>query len=120
MTILFRRIKPFKFRITFDLIAKFLGIPQSQIVRAECWRYILFVHRRDRGGQFISYRKLVLWIQAIASLIQTCTTLEDLWQMGLWVRQECQKFDYDQRIIDYLRRIWIKRRDALRSPQLKP
>ncbi|MFE1746123.1 hypothetical protein [Coleofasciculus sp. H7-2] len=59
MTILFRQIKPFKFRIAFDLIAKFLGIPQSQIVRAECWRYILFVHRRDRGGQFISYRKLV-------------------------------------------------------------
>ena len=45
MTILFRRIKPAAFPITLDLIAKFLGIPKSLIVRAERWAYVLFVHR---------------------------------------------------------------------------
>ena len=68
MTILFRRIKPYTFPITLDLIAKFLHIPKSLIVRAECWAYVLFVHRRDKGGQFISYRKLAMWLKAIASI----------------------------------------------------
>ncbi|MEQ8464644.1 hypothetical protein [Coleofasciculus sp. E1-EBD-02] len=53
MTILFRRIKPRTFPITLDMIAQFLGIPKSMIIRAEHWAYVLFVHRRDRGGQFI-------------------------------------------------------------------
>jgi len=47
-------------QITIDLIAQFLGIPKSMILRAEPWAYIIFVHRRDKGGQFISYRKLKL------------------------------------------------------------
>jgi hypothetical protein len=60
MTILFRRIKPSTFPITLDLIAKFLGIPESMLVRAVCeawcvsskrWPYVLFVHRGDKGGQ---------------------------------------------------------------------
>lgn len=44
--------------ITVSEIAQFLNIPEHQIVRVEFWKYIVFVHRRDVGGQFISYRKL--------------------------------------------------------------
>ena len=117
MTILFRRIQPHKFPITIDLIAKFLKIPKSLIVRAERWAYVLFVHRRDKGGQFISYRKLAMWLKAIVSIIQTCTTLDDLWQVGLWIRQECDKFEYDKPVLEYLRRVWAKHRDFLRDLQ---
>jgi hypothetical protein len=113
MTILFRRIKPHKFPITIDLIAKFLKIPKSLIVRAECWAYVLFVHRRDKGGQFISYRKLAMWLEAVVSIIQTCTTLDNLWQVGLWIKQECEKFEYDKPVLEYLRRVWAKHRDSL-------
>lgn len=115
MTILFRRIKPYSFPITIDLIAKFLHIPRSLILRAESWAYVLFVHRCDKGGQFISYRKLAMWIEAVVSIIQTCTTLDDLWQVGLWIKQECEKFDYDEPIVDYLRSIWVEHRNYLRG-----
>ncbi len=115
MTTLFRRIKPYSFPITLDLIAKFLHIPKSLIVRAECWAYVLFVHRCDKGGQFISYRKLAMWIEAVVSLIKKSTTLEDLWQIGLWIKQECDKFEYDKPVLEYLRRVWAKHRDYLRD-----
>ncbi|MEQ9548128.1 MAG: hypothetical protein RIM23_00690 [Coleofasciculus sp. G3-WIS-01] len=115
MTILFRRIKPQSFPITIDLISQFLGIPKSMIIRAERWAYIIFVHRRDKGGQFISYRKLKLWIEAIIALIQKTTTLDELWQLGLWIRQECRKFNYTQTVVEYLRSIWAKQRDDLGS-----
>jgi cytochrome P450 len=117
MTILFRRIKPCTFPITIDLIAKFLGIPKSMIVRIERWAYVLFVHRCDKGGQFISYRKLTMWIEAIASIIQTCVTLDDLWQVGLWIKQECEKFEYAKPVLEYLRSVWAKHRDYLRDLQ---
>jgi hypothetical protein len=113
MTILFRRIKPHRFPITTHLIAKFLHIPQSAIVKVECWAYVVFVHRCNKGGQFISYRKLALWIAAVVSIIQKSTTLQDLWQVGLWIKQECEKFDYDKPVVEYLRRIWAERRDYL-------
>jgi hypothetical protein len=124
MTILFRRIKPSTFPITLDLIAKFLGIPESMLIRAVCvreasrreawcvsskrWAYVLFVHRCDKGGQFISYRKLELWIEAVVSIIQKSATFDDLWQVGLWIRQECEKFDYEKPVLEYLRRVWAK------------
>ncbi|WP_446400273.1 hypothetical protein [Coleofasciculus sp. C1-SOL-03] len=40
----------------------------------ESWAYIVFVHRRDKGGQFISYRQLRQWFNAIA-----CQQLRQLW-----------------------------------------
>jgi hypothetical protein len=115
MTILFNKIKPYRFPITLDLVAKFLGIPPSMIVRVERWHYVLFVHRRDKGGQFISYRKLVLWIAAIVYLIQKTTNFEDLWQLGLWIRQETKKFEYANSTLEYLRNAWAKHRDFLRG-----
>lgn len=118
MTSLFRRIKPYTFPITIDLIAKFLHIPKSTIVRAERWAYILFVHRRDKGGRFISYRQLKLWLEAVVCLIQKSATLEDFQQVGLWIKQECEKFDYPQPVLEYLRGVWAKHRDYLKN--LKP
>lgn len=115
MTILFRRIKPNSLPIPLELIAKFLGIPRSMIVKAQKWAYVLFVHRRDKGGQFISYRKLILWIEAIAKIIQNSTNLDDLWQIGLWIKQECEKFEYTKPVLEYLRNIWAQHRKYLRS-----
>ena len=58
MTNLFSRLQPpQKFRISIHAIAKLLKIPKRLILRIECWAYIVFVHRTDKGGQFISYRK---------------------------------------------------------------
>ena len=123
MTALFRRIQPAKtFRITVDTIAQFLGIPASLIVRVQCWRYVLFVHRLDRGGQFVSYRKLQEWKEAIALIIESCITFKELWQLWLQVKQDCQKFQkqYKRAVIAFLRQLWLKRRDALKSlPQVE-
>ncbi len=115
MTILFRQIKPNSLPISLELIAKFLGIPRSMIVKAQKWAYVLFVHRRDKGGQFISYRKLILWLEAIAKIIQNSTNLDDLWQIGLWIKQECEKFEYAKPVLEYLRNIWAQHRKYLRS-----
>ena len=53
------------------------------ILRIEKWAYVLFVHRRDIGGQFISYRKLRNWQNAIAMKIKTCYKQQKL--LMLWV-----------------------------------
>jgi hypothetical protein len=82
MTNLFRRINPAeKFRITKRQIAKFLRIPSSLIVKIESWLYVLFVHRLDKGGQFISYRQLEQWKNAVACQLQKCSTREQLQQL---------------------------------------
>lgn len=119
MTSLFRRIKPNAFRITIDLIARLLRIPKSLIVRVECWAYILFVHRQYKGGQFISYRKLAQWLESIVHLIHETKTFDELWQLGLWIKQETEKFEYTKTVLEYLREIWAQHRDYLRSfPEL--
>ena len=41
----------------------------------------------------------------------------ELWQMGLWIKQECEKFDYEKPVLEYLRRVWAKHRDYLRDLQ---
>lgn len=83
MTRLFHNINPAqKFRITKHQIAKLLKIPLSQIVKIETWRYVIFVHRLDKGGQFISYRQIEQWKNAIAHQLQNCTTQEQL--QNLW------------------------------------
>jgi hypothetical protein len=58
-----------------------------------------------------------MWIEAVVSLIKKSTTLEELWQMGLWIKQECEKFDYDKPVLEYLRGVWAKHRDYLRDLQ---
>ena len=118
MTNLFRRIQPAeRFHFSPRYIAHVLKIPLSAIVRIERWAYVLFVHRRDKGGQFVSYRQLNRWIRTIARMIQTSPTLEDLKQLGLWIKQESVKFEerYKAIALDYLRKLWAQRRDQLRS-----
>ena len=118
MSNLFRRIQPAqRFHLTPRYIAHVLKIPLSVIVRFERWAYVLFVHRRDKGGQFVSYRQLNRWIRTIARMIQTSPTLEDLQQLGLWIEQESVKFEerYSAIALDYLRQLWAERRDELRS-----
>ncbi len=109
MTILFRRIKPAqKFHITKRQIAKFLRIPESLIVKVESWLYVLFVNRTDKGGQFISYRQMEQWKNAIACQIQKCSTwqqLEHLWNAIVHdhTKHNCQ---YDNSVFPFVEKIW--------------
>ena len=119
-TILFRRIQPAqRFRLSLRYIACLLQIPVSAIVRIDSWAYVLFVHRRDKGGQFVSYRQLNRWMRTISHMIQTSATLEDLKQLGLWIQQESVKFEdrYSPKELEHLRRLWAQRRDQLSRSQ---
>lgn len=77
----------------------------------------MFVHRRDKGGQFVSYRQLNRWVTAIAHMIQISPTLEDLRQIGQGLHQETVQFEdrYSETTLDYLRQLWAERREFLRS-----
>ncbi len=116
MTSLFNRIKPAqKFRITKRQIAKFLRIPESLIVKVESWLYVLFVHRTDKGGQFISYRQMEQWKNAVACQLQKCSTTEQL--QHLW---NAIKFDHTQHnkqyiasVLPFLEKIRLKRLEAI-------
>jgi hypothetical protein len=117
MTTLFRRIQPPKtFRLTVALLAKYLKIPESLIVRFECWQNVLFAHRTDRGGQFVSYRQMQLWWDEIALLFETCHSPTALQLLGFQIKEDSQKFsDYYQEMIEDLRQLWTKRRDYIIS-----
>ncbi|MEW6491639.1 MAG: hypothetical protein AB1589_03690 [Cyanobacteriota bacterium] len=111
MTILFRRINPAqKFRITKRQIAKLLGIPASLIVKIESWLYVIFVHRLDKGGQFISYRQLEQWKNAVACQLQKCLTQEQL--QHLWNAITFDQIQYQKQYADsvwpFLKKIWAK------------
>ncbi len=116
MTLLFRRIKPAqKFRITKRQLARFLGISESLIVNIESWRYVLFVHRQDQGGQFISYRQLEQWKNAIACQLQKCTTidqLEHLWNAITFDHTKHNK-QYADSILLFLEKIYLKCQEAI-------
>jgi len=111
MTTLFRRLQPAnKFRITAGEIAKLLKIPKHLIIRVECWAYVVFVHRIDKGGQFISYRQLQQWQNAVACQIQKCTTWQQLRQLWLEIETDKQKHtqQYDDKHYSFLCQIWTK------------
>ena len=136
MTKLFRRLQPAKkFRITISalakhavrLIAQLLKIPQHLIVRVECWAYVLFIHRQDKGGQFISYRKLQQWQNAVACQIQNCSTWQQLrsallvrFAQSLWLTIEddfnLHKTQYEEHY-SFLYQIWTKRWNILWNQQ---
>jgi hypothetical protein len=114
MTPLFHRLQPAKkFRITAGAIAQLLKIPKHLIVRIECWAYIIFVHRSDKGGQFISYRRLQHWLNAIACQIQNCSTPQQLRQIWLAIEEDWNKHkkQYDEKSYPFLNQIWTKRWD---------
>ncbi len=120
MTPLFRRLQPAKkFRITLGAIAQLLKIPKHCIVRVECWAYVLFIHRTDKGGQFLSYRKLQHWLNAIAYQIQKCSACPELRSLWLAIEEDCKKHknQYNTKSQSFLDQIWTKRRDSLWSAQ---
>ncbi|EGK86489.1 hypothetical protein D0A34_26965 [Microcoleus vaginatus PCC 9802] len=116
MTALFRRIQPSKkLRITVRLIAQLLKISQNQIKRIESWVFVVFVHRRDRGGQFISYRSLEEWQNAIAHHIQTCPSLSELSQLKTSIHYDSRKFKKQSlpKTLDFFNQMYIERQDEL-------
>ncbi|MEW6495637.1 MAG: hypothetical protein AB1589_24430 [Cyanobacteriota bacterium] len=111
MTRLFRRLQPAqKFRITIGTIAQLLKIPKHLIVRVECWAYILFVHRSDKGGQFISYRQLRQWQNAVACQIQNCSTWQQLRSLWFAIEKDYTKYkkQYTEEYHSFLYNIWAK------------
>ena len=116
MTVLFRRINPAqKFRITKRQIAKFLRIPESLIVKIESWLYVLFIHRLDKGGQFISYRQMEHWKNAVACQLQKCTTweqLEHLWNVIKFDHTK-HKNQYLTSVLPFLEKIQLKCQEAI-------
>ncbi|NEO29670.1 MAG: hypothetical protein F6K36_04310 [Symploca sp. SIO3C6] len=120
MSKLFNRLQPKeKFRISVSDIAKFLRIPQQLIVRIECWKYVLFVHRRDVGGQFISYRKLQQWLIATACHIQKCSALSQLLKLLIEIREDSQKYEkqYSTQHHLFLSQVWFQRWNTLVSQE---
>ena len=90
---LFARIQPSKkFHITVKAVAQMLGIPPKVIIRIERWGYVLFVHRSDIGGQFVSYRKLRNWQNAVACKIQNCVKKEQLLMLWLTIKNDGKKY----------------------------
>jgi hypothetical protein len=124
MSKLFRRLQPRqKFRITITCIAQLLKIPKHLIVRVECWAYLVFVHRGDKGGQFISYRKIQHWQNAVACQIQNCSTWQQLRQLWLDIEDDYTKHNqqYDEKHYPFLCKIWTKRWDILwNAPESSP
>ena len=116
MTPLFRRIQPSKkLRITVRSIAQMLKIRQNLIKRIESWANVVFVHRLDKGGQFLSYRKLQEWQNAIAHQIQNCPTVSELSKLATSIRHDSRKFkkQYCQQTLDFFNQMCIERQDTL-------
>jgi hypothetical protein len=118
MKTLFRRLQPpQKFRINISCIAQLLKIPKHLIVRVECWAYVVFVHRIDKGGQFISYRKLQQWRNAAASQIQNCVTFQERQLLWNLIEEDYKKYNqqYDDNYQPFLSKILGKYGDKLQG-----
>jgi len=116
MTRLFRCINPAeKFRITKRQIAKLLKISESLIVKIESWLYVVFVHRLDKGGQFISYRQMEQWKNAVACQLQKCLTQEQLQQVWNAIEFDHTKHQqqYADSMLSLLKQIWAKCQEAI-------
>ena len=115
---LFARIQPQKtFHITIKNVAKLLGIPPKMIVRIEKWEYVLFVHRRDIGGQFISYRRLKNWQNAVAMKIKSCCKRGPLLKLWFAIQNDRKKYakQYQEAYSDFVQRAWLKRSLEIKS-----
>ncbi len=116
MSALFRRINPSqKFRITKRQIAKLLRIPESLIVKIEFWLYVVFVHRLDKGGQFISYRQMEQWKNAVACQLQKCTTKQQLQHLWNAIEYDHTKHNqqYSDSVLPFLKKIWAKCQETI-------
>ena len=116
MTTLFSRLQPAqKFRISVACVAQVLKIPKHLIVRIECWAYVVFVHRTDKGGQFLSYRKLRQWQNAVACQIQNSFTWQQLRSLWQAIEDDFTKHkkQYDNEHHPFLCKIWTQRWQTL-------
>ena len=106
---LFSRIQPQKtFHITIKAVAKLLRIPPKMIVKIEKWDYVLFVHRKDIGGQFVSYRRLRNWQNAVAMKIRTCCKQDKLDMLWLTIENDRKKYakQYKNAYASFVKRLW--------------
>jgi hypothetical protein len=71
------------------------------------------------GGQFISYRKLQQWLNAVAYQIQNCSTWQELRQLWLAIEEDCKKHfnQYNDKQQEFWCEIWTKRWDILWNEQ---
>ncbi|NEO28857.1 MAG: hypothetical protein F6K36_00020 [Symploca sp. SIO3C6] len=121
MTSLFRRLQPAaKFRISKRQVARFLRIPESLIVKIEFWFCVLFVHRRDRGGQFVSYRQLQQWQNAVACQLQKCSTWQEIKHLWSAIKNDYKKHkkQYNDAVLPFLEGIKNKLQAAMPKPFL--
>lgn len=79
-------------------------------MRVECWAYVVFIHRLDKGGQFSSYRQLQQWQNAVACQIQNSSTCQQLRQLWLEIETDKQKHSqqYNEKHYPFLCQIWTK------------
>ena len=112
-----RLIQPNRhFYITIREIARLLRIPPQIILRIELWVRVIFIHRSDRGGQFISYRKLEKWKNAVACQIQKCTThkqLDDLWDLIENDREKYSKQYQVEAFKAFIKKVWNRQWNKL-------
>jgi hypothetical protein len=83
---------------------------ESQIVKIQSWLYVIFVHRLDKGGQFISYRQMEHWKNAIACQLQKCSTQQQLQHLWNAIEHDHTKHNsqYGDSVLPFLKNIWAK------------
>ncbi|HEY9711755.1 MAG TPA: hypothetical protein V6D48_26340, partial [Oculatellaceae cyanobacterium] len=69
----------------------------------------------DKGGQFLSYRKLRQWQNAVACQIQNSSTWQQLRSLWLAIEDDFTKHNkqYDNEHHPFLCKIWTKRWQTL-------
>jgi hypothetical protein len=110
-----RRINPQTFVITLRQIAKHLKTTPNRILNWQKWEHVLWVHLEDKGGYFISYRKLQQWLAACRTLIRGCQHLNALNALWSTILQEASR--YTEEAIGELETIWQQRYTHLLSRQ---
>ena len=112
-----RLIQPSRhFHITIREIAKLLHIPPRIILRIELWVRVIFIHRSDRGGQFVSYRKLEKWKNAVACQIQKCTSHQQLDKLWDLIENDRKKYSKQYRVEAFkafIKKVWNKQWEKL-------
>ena len=102
-----------------DEIANTLHIAVARIKRFEYWQHQLWAHIEGIGGRILSYRSLPAWLHQIIFAIRDCTDLDQLWELGLIINTEKQRFEqyYAKEYLQELREIWAEQRDILREEE---
>ncbi|MCT7951299.1 hypothetical protein NG798_15975 [Ancylothrix sp. C2] len=106
-----RLINPKSFVITINQIAKFLKIDPNRILRYEKWPHVLWVHIKNYGGLFISYRKLEQWITACRVLLQATQNLDQLSILWKAIKKEAKRYSLEG--INRLTAIWQQQKAIL-------